>query len=145
MNLITAEDEASILAILDDLWDTDGQPLMIIKSPQVTMTSIGGSFVPGFGQTSNPNNFTPTPESKTFVSLTFEKYPDGQSNAITDKREPKQNFFLKVKKDARDYILDGRPNLYASYLGRKYNILSDEQIVHIASRVYYIFQFQLAT
>lgn len=143
MNFLSANDNTDILQAFDDLWDTSDTFLTIVKEPQIAVTNLNGSYIPGFGQTSNPNNFVPTPESRTFPCLTKEKAPDNSVDYVTNKQEPKQVISLKVKQDARDYIQDGRRTLYALYQGRKFNILSDEEVAKIGTRVYYIFKLEV--
>ena len=142
MNLISSTDTAYITGALGDLWDTVQGTVTVVKEPIVTVASYSATYVPGFGNTSNEDNFTLTPESGTFNCLTVERRPDGFIDE-TSNQEPKQIVYLKVKADARNYIQDGRKNLHVIFDNRKYNIISDEEVAALLTATFYIFKVEL--
>ena len=141
--LISTGQEAEALQALDDLWDTMGEEVTIVKEPTISVIDINASYIPGFNLTSNVNNFIPEPESRTFPCLVDEKKADRNSQAIHTKQDALQFVYLKVQQDARDYIQDGRRNLHAVLNNRKYNIVSDEEVRHMLSRAYYVFKLEI--
>lgn len=143
MNLITAEDALEINTIMDDLWDTASDTVTIVKEAPVSVTDFSGPFVPGFGLSSNSDNFSSQPESGTFRALTAEKQPNSSLNVITTDVEPEQTVSIKFERDGRDYLLDGRKTLYVLLNDKKFNVMGMEEVASIADREYYIFQLKL--
>lgn len=142
MNLASAEDRVDFYSALDDIWDTFQEDVVIVKEPIVS-ANLTGVYMPGWGQTGSPENFTAIPEQRTFKCLMLNKDPNVQISAIQDKIEPTQAVFLCVKRDARDYIRNGRTNLHCLLSGNMYNINSDEKVAPFLDKEFFVFKLDL--
>ena len=141
MNLISAEDQADMFQALDDIWDTLQEDVVIVKEP-TQVVNLSGNYMPGWGPSGNPENFTNVPEQRTFKCLMVDKQPDSRINIVTEKVESQQFVFLCVKRDARDYILNGRRNLHVLLSGKTYNVNSTEQVAPFLSKEFFIFKLE---
>jgi hypothetical protein len=129
---------------LDSLWLTHvAHEVTIVKEPISTPVSGGGTYVPGYGNQSDPNNFVLTPVSQTFLAIISPMKPDGKMVYINQKLTPSDDIFIKVRADARDYILDGRKNLHAVFNNNTYNIISEDAPAHLLTSEFFVFRITL--
>jgi hypothetical protein len=130
---------------LDSLWLTYiAHEVAIVKEPQqVPVDTPAGSYVPGYGTPSDTSNFTLVPVSQTFLAILSPAKPDAKMSYLNQKLIPSDDIFMKVRADARDYILDGRRNLHVLFNNRAYNILSEDAPAHLLTSEFFVFRIAL--
>jgi len=143
MNLVPSGQRDLFLQAKANLWDTMAKNLTIVKEPQTIPVNLSGTYIPGYGITSNPSNISVTPESKTFPCLLMPKNPESKMEYLTQKQVPHTTLLVQVMQEARDYILDGRKNFHAVYEGKTYLITSEEEPILLLGKTYYIFKLEL--
>ncbi len=142
MSLIPAAQQTMAEAAAAALWEQFQRPITIVKKPIIIAINEGGSYMPGYGTTAAVGNFNYTPQSGTFNCLRVRKELGGEQDETTQKAVSTEAIIIKVREEARDYILNGETE-HAIYLGKTYNIISQDQISHFLGRTYYYFKLEL--
>ena len=128
------------------LWETDlTHTVKIVKQPLETITTATANqpYIPGYGTTPEVVNVTLTPVSQDFKVLLIEQRPDSKMWYLYQSQQALGVLFMKVKADARNYILDGRKTLHVTVAGKNYNITSEEAPNFFLTDIYYMFKLEL--
>lgn len=143
---LTTEDKNAFLSGMQDLWDMFAKPIIIYKQPQYEAVSVSAGFVYGYGNIeSTPTNYTFTNVSGIFSGILVSQLPNQIYDTNVEKTVPVADIYLKVKQDARDFILNGIPNEKIVYADKVYNIAGEEQITDYLDEYYYYFKLKLTT
>lgn len=144
-SLLTAAESAEFVAVLQDLWDTVEETITVVKEPIKSPVdiSLSGGFIPGFGASATPSNYTLIPESAQFYCLETTQKPETINGESSNKQIPSNIVYIKVQADAYSYINDGRPNQHIIFKNKTYSILGEEEPSEYLGKVFYIFKLQL--
>jgi hypothetical protein len=143
MGFIPTGQRVVMQTAMDKLWEDMQKPVTIVKKALLVATNEGTTFVPGYGEASNETNYVSTPQSGVFMCLRVAMRPDGMVLPAMDKTQSTEELLIKVKQDARDYIMDGREIEHAIYAGKIYNINSEDQSNFFLDNQYYYFRLAL--
>lgn len=108
-SLISSGEKAVLSGVFDDVFDTFSRNIVIYKEPIKTVSSINESNLFGYGDASNQVNYSYTAESGVYPAII--KYADEQTQNYHSEMGgfiPKGDVRIKIKKDCRDFIEDGR-------------------------------------
>jgi hypothetical protein len=145
-DLIPPTQVAELMDLFSSFWETDMvHTVTIVKQPLETITTATTNqpYVPGYGTTSETTNVTLTPVSQDFDALLIEQRPDAKMWFLYQGQIPLGIVFMKVKKPARDYIMNGQRTLHVTLAGKNYNITSEESPAFFLTDVYYMFKLEL--
>lgn len=143
-SLLNETEKNNLTPLIEDLFDTFARDITIHKQPKKNIyQSINNSMI-GYGETSIQENIEYIPESKIFKAKI--KYNNDQDLAQIKELA---NFLskgivkIKVRQDARDYILNGTKTEKIEFDGKSFNIISDEAVKKFFNTTYYIFYLEL--
>ena len=143
-SLVPDSQVSELTEALDSLWATHvAHEVTIVKEPISTPVSGGGTYVPGYGNQSDPDNFILTPVSQTFLAILSPAKPDGKMSYLNQKLIPSEDIFMKVRADCRAYILDGRKNIHVLFNDVAYNIVSEAAPAHLLTSEFWVFRITL--
>lgn len=145
-SLVNEIEKNNLTPLIEDLFDTFARDIIIHKEPKKIVENIGINSLAGYDENSNIINYKYIPESKTFKAKI--KYENNQELKSLDKLGGLNSLIsqgivkIKVRKDARDYILDGRKTEKISFDDKSFNIISDESVKKFFNTTYYVFYLQ---
>lgn len=142
MSLIPSGQIPALEAVASGLWDTFQKPIIIVKKALISATNENVGFMPGYGPIANDVNYTSTPQSGIFSCLRVPDRPAGEIDAISNKAVSTESLFIKVQQEAHDYITNGETE-HAIFLGKTYNITSQDEVTFFLGRTYYYFKLEL--
>jgi len=144
-SLLNETEKNNLTPLIEDLFDTFARDIIIHKQPKKNISqSINNSMI-GYGESSIEENMEYIPESKIFKAKI--KYNNDQD--LVQIKEL-ANFLskgivkIKVRQDARDYILNGTKTERIEFDGKSFNIISDEAVKKFFNTTYYIFYLEVA-
>ncbi|NBP00109.1 MAG: hypothetical protein EBU90_08250 [Proteobacteria bacterium] len=145
-SLVNEIEKNNLTPLIEDLFDTFARDIVIHKEPKKIINSININSLAGYDETSNIENYEYILESKTFkAKIKYENNQElkninnlGGLNSLLSQGVVK----MKVRKDARDYILDGRKTEKIEFDGKSFNIISDESVKKFFNTTYYVFYLQ---
>jgi len=143
MSLVPVSQQTIMTGLQESLFDQFCKELVIIKAPSVTSTNNGG-YIPGYNL-QGQQDLTYTQESGIFSGVRVPNTLDGRVNEVTEKSVGIEEITIKVRKPARDYILDGRPVEKIIFHGNTYNIKSAEGPRFFLTLTYYLFKLEVTT
>jgi hypothetical protein len=149
-NLLSQSQISSFTGIFGDHFDTfaDHNEIVVFKEPIKNIVFATPNTSPGYPNYNNENlsenQVTYTPVSGVYNAIVRHK----KNNKFEFLPETRAVFFdgdiaIKVKQDARDYILQGRTE-NITINGRKYTISSDEWVQNFLGLKYYYFGLKTA-
>ncbi len=143
-SFISASQLTTLTGIFARHFDTFGilQAIIVNKQPKETKTISNDNNLPGYGQESNSSNIVYTPVSGIFPAI------------VVAEREQKLNRFqetefyipqgvtrIKVKKDARDFIKNGRTeNIVINDM--TFNKITDDSFQNYLGLIFYYFSLE---
>ena len=139
-SLLNETEKNNLTPLIEDLFDTFARDIIIHKEPQKKIIQINNQSLVGYDETSIIENIEYIPESRTFKAKI--KYQNDQD---TDEMKDLKNTIsqgivkIKVRKDARDYILNGTKTEKIEIDGNAFNVISDEAVKKFFNTTYYIF------
>jgi hypothetical protein len=112
-SLISSTENTLITGIFSDIFDTRAKSIVIYKEPIKTTTSFNPSnLVYGFGESQQDDAFTYTQVTGVYPAVVIVgniKHPKNiEDNSELWSRLSQGEYSIKVKKDCRDYINNGK-------------------------------------
>lgn len=144
-SLLNETEKNNLTPLIEDLFDTFARDIIVHKQPKKNISQSINNSLAGYGETSIQENIEYIPESKSFKAKI--KYNNDQELAkINDLNNliSKGIVKIKVRQDARDYILNGTKTEKIEFDGKAFNIVSDEAVKKFFNTTYYIFYLELA-
>jgi hypothetical protein len=140
-SLLTSNDIKSFSEVLADHFDTFQRDIIIHKEPIKVINTINSNKTyAGYNDSSNANNFTFLPQSKTFPAIVV--YENKQSEVTNQVGTfPIGMIKIKVKKEARDYILSGKTEKM-EVDGKSFNVVTEDKVQNYLGLAFYIFHLQ---
>jgi len=143
-SLLNETEKNNLTPLIEDLFDTFARDIVIHKQPQKNISQSIHNSMHGYGESSIEENIEYIPESKIFKAKI--KYNNDQE---LEKIKDLNNFIskgivkIKVRQDARDYILNGTKTERIEFDGKSFNIISDEAVKKFFNTTYYIFYLEV--
>jgi hypothetical protein len=145
-SLLNETEKNNLTPLIEDLFDTFARDIIIHKEPKKIIKNINTNSLVGYNESANLENYEYIPESRTFKAKI--KYENQQDLSSLTHLGGLKNFLsqgvvkIKVRQDARDYILDGRKTEKIVFDNKTFNIISDESVKRFFNTVYYVFYLQ---
>ena len=142
-NLLSTTDISFFTGAIASHFDTftynRTRTIIVHKEPYKTITS--GPTVFGYGSESTPNNVTFTPCSGIYPAQI--KYDPEQTTEMLPSIKNINNIGevrIKIEKNARDFIEDGRKVEGIEFDGKYYNLFSSEGTLNYLGYKFYIYK-----
>ncbi len=137
-SLLTNQSITSLTGVLADHFDTFARTITVHKEPLKVISSINSNnSYAGYGETSNQVNFSYVPQSQSFSAMVI--YNNQQSSEVTQVGSfPEGVIKIKVKKDARDYILGSKVEKI-DVDGKSFNTITEDKVQNYLGLEFYIF------
>ncbi len=146
-NLISSTELAGLISGFNDIHDTFCRPVAIYKEPIKTAVAVDQSnFLYGFGESQVTDAFTYTEVSGVYPATI--KYSDPQ-NVNIDLNDDTRSYIsagglvIKVKKDARDFIQNGKTEKFVVD-GRTFFMDSEETKHTFLNDGFYVFKLKVS-
>lgn len=145
-SLVSTSETNFRTGILNDLFDTFKRQIVIFKEPTQTITPITSNVLFGYEETSVANNAVSyTPVSGIFSGQILYALRSRKDNPRTIDNKIILNpnsTYIKVKRDARDYIKNGTKTEAVSFDDTIWNIESSEQVQDFLGLRFYYFELK---
>jgi hypothetical protein len=143
-SLITDADKKYFVAAIDDLFETFKREILIHKEPQKIVKQVNADLYAGYGDTSNPANVEYVPISKSFYAMiAYQDKQKSDTDADVGFQYSKGIVRIRVKEDARNYILNGK-TLKIDIDGKAFNLITDDSVKNYFDTQYYVFHLEAA-
>jgi hypothetical protein len=142
-SLLSETEKNNLTPLLEDLFDTFARDIIIHKEPIKKITSNPQTHLIGYDENAIAENVEYISESQIFKAKV--KYNSDQD---LNKFKELENTIsrgivkIKVRKSARDYILDGRKVEKIQIDENFFNIISDESVKVFFNTAFYVFFLQ---
>lgn len=142
-SLLSETEKNNLTPLLEDLFDTFARDIIIHKEPKKIITSNPETHLIGYGENAIQENIEYVLESQTFkAKVKYNSDQDIDKLREVDNTLSKGIVKIKVRKAARDYILDGRKTEKIEIDGNFFNIISDESVKKFFNTTFYVFFLQ---
>jgi len=138
-DLLSSTDKEFFSSVMGDIFDTFKREIIVHKEPQKIVTNVNVDGYHGYGESSNKENISYIPVSKSFYAMV--SYKDNQgfdSDVSTGIEFSKGVVRIKVEQDARDYIVNG-DTMKIDVDDRPFKLVTDDSLKHYFGTRYYVF------
>ena len=140
-SLLSDTEINNITGAFGDVFDTFKKDIVVFKEPTKTVVDVDTSFLYGYGAPSNKTNYEYTQVSGIYPALVMRG-----TMGETSKEKfnyPDNKIGIKVEKDARDFIKQGKTERVIID-DTNYNVSSSDSQVDFLTKKYYIFELEKA-
>ena len=145
-SLISDAEKATLTGVFGDIFDTFKRGIIVHKEPTKVVTDVNVNQIFGYGGDSQKSNVTNIHNSKSFEATIAYKVSTAElSDYITDVGAYTHGNIvrIKVKEDARDYIMSGKTEK-VEFDNRYFNVVSRDIVSMFLDVKYYIFYLKVA-
>lgn len=141
-SLLNEVEKNNLTPLIEDLFDTFAREVIIHKEPKkIVKQNLNKNFI-GY-QSSSIENIEYAPEKKAFkAKIKYQTEQELKNIPIVNYDVSKGLVKMKVRKDARDYILNGMKTEKIEIDGLFFNIITDEAVKKFFNTTYYVFFLQ---
>lgn len=138
-DLLSEEDKAFFRSSILDLFDTFKREIIIHKEPRRVIVNSNEDLLPGYGESSKPDNIDYVPVSQTFDAMISYAKEQG----IDEANElgviiPSGKVAIKVKQETRDYIMNGKTERI-ELDNKSFNLVSRDTVRYLFGLKLYVF------
>lgn len=141
-SLLSEVEKNNLTPLLEDLFDTFARDIIVHKEPKKVILNQSTNSLIGYEDDSNQDNFTYIPEQQTFKAKI--KYENAQDIEAARTLEGFPNLLtqgivkIKVRKDAKDYISDGKVERI-EIDGKSFNLITDAAVKKFFNVTFYVY------
>ena len=138
-DLLSTTDKAFFATVMGDIFDTFKREIVVHKEPQKVVSNVNVDGYHGYGESSNTQNVTYIPVSKSFFAMI--SYKDDQksdSDVDTGIEFSKGRVRIKVEQEARDYMVNGKTEK-VDIDGKSFKLVTDDSLKNYFGTKYYVF------
>lgn len=137
-SLLSNQNISTLTGVLADHFDTFARTITVHREPLKVVSSINSNnSYAGYGESSNQVNFTYVPQSQSFSAMVI--YNNQQGNETTQVGSfPEGVIKIKVKREARNYILGGKVEKI-DVDGKSFNTATEDKIQNYLGLEFHIF------
>lgn len=143
-NLISDQERAALSSMFNDIFDTFKRDIVVHKEPKKIINQINTSRIFGYGDYNEIVNYTYVPVSATFDAII--KYNEKQTTDFIEEINSTISMgtcSIKVKRDCRDYISNGKTEKI-EFDGKVFNVISDDAVKSfLNASEFFIFQLEV--
>jgi hypothetical protein len=141
--LLSTTDKANFQASYLDIFETFKKEIVVHKEPIKKVDKTNSeSTLPGYNESSNITNYTFIPVSQAFYALI--RYNAKQETRVADEvgvQIPEGQVVIKVKQDARDYIMNGKTEKI-TFDGKSFNLITRDAVRDYFGMKIYVFSLE---
>lgn len=139
-SLLNETEKNNLTPLIEDLFDTFARDIIIHKEPQKKIIQSNINSLAGYEEESVQENIEYIPKSQVFkAKIKYNNAQDLKTFPELANLISKGIVKIKVRQDARDYILDGTKTEKIEIDGKFFNIITDEAVKKFFNTTYYIF------
>lgn len=142
-SLLNETEKNNLTPLIEDLFDTFARDIIIHKQPQKKIIQSNINSLAGYEEESIQENVEYIPEFRTFkAKIKYDNLQDLKVMPQLANLISKGLVKIKVRQDARDYILNGTKTEKIEIDGKFFNIVTDEAVKKFFNTTYYIFYLE---
>lgn len=143
-DLISDAERAALGSMFNDIFDTFKRDIVIHKEPKKIIKQINTSQIFGYGDYSEVVNYEYVPVSGVFPAVI--KYNEKQTVDFIEEINSAISVgtcSIKVKRDARDFIVNGKTEKI-EFDGKVFNVISDDAVKSfLNASEFFVFQLEV--
>jgi hypothetical protein len=143
-DLISNTERVALGSMFNDIFDTFKRYIVIHKEPKKIIKQISMSQIFGYGDYSEAVNYTYIPVTGVYPAII--KYTDKQTANFVEEINSQISVgtaSIKVKKDCRDFISNGKTEKI-EFDGKAFNVISDDAVKSfLSASEFYVFQLEV--
>ena len=143
-DLISTTERAALGSMFNDIFDTFKRDIVIHKEPKKIINQISTSQIFGYGDYSDVINYQYVPVTGVYPAII--KYTDKQTANFVEEINSQTSVgtaSIKVKKDCRDFIANGKTEKI-TFDGKTFNVISDDAVKSFLNATdFYLFQLEV--
>lgn len=144
-DLIPSSEKEILRKAYGDFFETFRRQITVHKEPRKVINQINTSFLFGYGETSNQVNYAYEPESTAFYAIVWYPRRANQDFEIGGEIRgfvPEGEIRIKVDKEAKDYISEGKRVERIDVGEHSYTLISEDAEINHFFSGYYIFKLK---
>jgi len=140
MSFINSTTAADFSKDYDDFFTYFSRPFVVHKDPIRVVEQVQSTPLYGYGQPSDAVNFTYIPVTGIFNGRIFYNNSRDVDAVNSDLKLvfARGDVTLKVKKDARDFIANGR-TIKLEFDGKTWNVITEDTVKTYLNNLYYVY------
>jgi hypothetical protein len=139
MSLISSSEITSLTGTFAQHFDLFSRNITIFKEPKKSFSNTSQQGMAGYGNKSIPNNITYTPVSGVYPAIVLDDLEQNESVFPETSQKIEEGVtVIKVKQDARDFILNGKTES-VNVDGRTFNVKTNFSVQNYLGLQYYYF------
>jgi hypothetical protein len=139
-SLLNETEKNNLTPLIEDLFDTFARDITIHKEPKKIIKNNLNKTLVGYQDGSIQQNIEYIPEKRTFKAKIKYQTEQDLKNLLTLNYDISKGIVkMKVRKDARDYILNGSKTEKIEIDGLFFNLITDESVKKFFNTTYYVF------
>ena len=103
-SLVSDTEKAELQVIFADIFDTFKRSITVHKEPVKTFSSVDINFIFGYGESSQSENVTYTPQSQSFFATISYRFSDSDTDYVEDINSYVPGSIVKIKVE-EDYLV----------------------------------------
>ncbi|MAF24266.1 hypothetical protein CL634_01575 [bacterium] len=143
-DLISDAERAALGSMFNDIFDTFKRDIVIHKEPKKIINQVNTSQIFGYGDYAEVVNYTYVPVTETYPAII--KYNEKQTVDFIEEINSQISIgtcSIKVKKDCRDFIMNGKTEKI-EFDGKVFNVISDDAVKSFLNATeFFIFQLEV--
>lgn len=139
-SLLNETEKNNLTPLIEDLFDTFARDIIVHKEPKKIIKNNINKHLIGYQDSSVQESIEYIPEKTTFkAKIKYQTEQDLKNISTLNYDISKGIVKIKVRKDARDYILNGTKTEKIEIDRLFFNIISDESVKKFFNTTYYVF------
>lgn len=139
-SLLNETEKNNLTPLIEDLFDTFARDIIIHKEPKKIIKNNINKNLIGYQDASIQQSIEYIPEKGTFkAKIKYQTEQDLKNILGVNYDISKGIVKIKVRKDARDYILNGMKTEKVEIDNLFFNLISDESVKKFFNTTYYVF------
>tara|TARA_Y100000310_G_C20346460_1_gene652258 strand:+ start:253 stop:693 length:441 start_codon:yes stop_codon:yes gene_type:complete len=141
-SLITSEERAILTGTFQDVFDTFKRDIVVYKEPIQIVETISESMIFGYGEYSNPVNYTNSLVSGSFsATIRYQDMQEEDYSSLLGADLTKGIVRIKVQKAAKDFIDVGKTEKI-EFDDKTFNVVSDVAVKRFLDSEYFVYYLQ---
>jgi hypothetical protein len=141
-SLLNDTEKNNLSPLIEDLFDTFARDIIVHKEPKKIILNQESNSLLGYEDVST-ENVQYIPENRTIkAKIKYENLQDLERYPGIPNNIAKGFVKIKVRKEGRDYILNGTKTEKIEIDGNFFNIVGDEAVKKFFNTIYYVFYLE---
>ena len=142
-SLLSSSEKANLANSFDDIFDTFKREIVVYKEPKKVISTINESQLFGYGPASNLGNYEYVPVSGVFfATIRYQDFQDQSYRTNISSAVLEGDVRIKVKKEARDFINNGKTESI-EFDGKKFNLISSDSVKRFLDSEFFVYYLEV--